>query len=438
MNRIALCVVLAALAGPVSMAKADLPILRLWPGGDFPCDTTLQACVSGANPGDGIRIETDGPIDESITFIKSLALTAQAGFHPVFSAGHSISAATGSTGAYSIRIEGLTLAQGTIRVTQSSTDPLSVQVSGNTIQVADPSFQGISVTGAPPLPTSELGAITFDVSDNTVTTNGDAIFLLLTSGSHGSIDNNSIAIFESQIVYQNSRGITVRGQLSGSADVVANSISGTEYIDGIDILGGGGSFGVRVFDNLIVGQASAQIPAGGVVLDPFEGDIDAVVVNNTITGNETGFVVWPEHSFTVSGLVANNIVSGNDTGISIPAVTATATLENRDNLVFGNGADSFTPGPGTITEDPHFAGPGDYHLQPGSPAIDAGNDGDVTDDLTTDLDGSPRIQGRHVDIGAYETAPEAGAPLAGAAALLALRALGRWTRGRTQPRRRSR
>ena len=418
MNRIALCVVLAALAGPVSMAKADLPILRLWPGGDFPCDTTLQACVSGANPGDGIRIETDGPIDESITFIKSLALTAQAGFHPVFSAGHSISAATGSTGAYSIRIEGLRLAQGTIRVTQSSTDPLSVQVSGNTIQVADPSFQGISVTGAPPLPTSELGAITFDVSDNTVTTNGDAIFLLLTSGSHGSIDNNSIAIFESQIVYQNSRGITVRGQLSGSADVVANSISGTEYIDGIDILGGGGSFGVRVFDNLIVGQASIGVSRGGVVLQPVLGDIDATVVNNTISGNETGFVVWPEHSFTVSGLVANNIVSGNDTGISIPAVTAT-TLENRDNLVFGNGVDSFTPGPGTVTEDPRFAGPGDYHLGAGSPAIDAGDDGDVPGDLTTDLDGSPRFHGSHVDLGAYE-APEPASALGGAAALLAL------------------
>jgi hypothetical protein len=139
----------------------------------------------------------------------------------------------------------------------------------------------------------------------------------------------------------------------------------------------------------------------------------------------------------VSGLLANNVASGNAvSGITVPGEAS--SLLNRNNLVFGNGTDDFTPGPGTITEDPHFVGNGDYHLQLDSPAIDAGDDSAVPGDLATDLDGSPRIQGSRVDLGAYETAPEAGAPLAGAAALLALRALGRWTRGRTQPRRRSR
>ena len=45
---------------------------------------------------------------------------------------------------------------------------------------------------------------------------------------------------------------------------------------------------------------------------------------------------------------------------------------------------------------------GDYHLAAGSPLIDAGDDTYVnTGD--TDLDGYTRIQGSHVDIGAYET-----------------------------------
>ncbi|HUO72298.1 MAG TPA: right-handed parallel beta-helix repeat-containing protein [Solirubrobacteraceae bacterium] len=337
MNRIAPCVVLAALAGPVSMAKADLPILRLWPGGDFPCDTTLQACVSGANPGDRIRIETDGPIDESIAFSKSLALTAQAGFHPVFSAGRSITATTASMGAYSIRIEGLTLAQGTISVTQSSASPMSVDVVSNTVSngSSSPSAKAIEldcVGGA--------GAVAFEVSGNTVTIDGsaNALQLHLPSGSHGSIDNNSIAMGSNQ----GGVGISIEelGPRPLSADVIANRISGTAYVDGINIFG---VAGVRLLDNLIIGQASTGVPTGAVVLHAFLGAIDATVVNNTITGNGTGIAAWPENATTVSGLVANNIVSGNETGISIPAVTATTTLENRDNLVFGNGADSFTP-----------------------------------------------------------------------------------------------
>jgi len=255
------------------MAKADLPILRLWPGGDFSCDTTLQACVSGANPGDGIRIDTDGPIDESIAFSKSLAFTAQAGFHPVFSPGRSITATTASTGAYSIRIEGLTLAQGTISVTQNSTSPLSVDVVSNTVsnESSSPSSQAIelnSVAGA--------GPVAFEVSGNTVTIDGsaDAIFLLLSSGSHGSIDNNSIAMGSNQ----GGTGILVKGQLGAgpsSADVVANRISGTAYVDGINIFG---RVAVRLFDNLIVGQASIGVSRGGVVLQPVLGDIDATVV----------------------------------------------------------------------------------------------------------------------------------------------------------------
>ena len=45
---------------------------------------------------------------------------------------------------------------------------------------------------------------------------------------------------------------------------------------------------------------------------------------------------------------------------------------------------------------------GDLRLQPTSPAIDAGNDDYVRDVITTDLDGNPRIDGAHVDMGAYE------------------------------------
>jgi hypothetical protein len=59
-------------------------------------------------------------------------------------------------------------------------------------------------------------------------------------------------------------------------------------------------------------------------------------------------------------------------------------------------------GVGNIATDPLFVnyGASDLHLQTNSPCVEAGNNAYVT--VTNDLDGSPRIVGNNVDIGAYE------------------------------------
>lgn len=57
-----------------------------------------------------------------------------------------------------------------------------------------------------------------------------------------------------------------------------------------------------------------------------------------------------------------------------------------------------------VNIDPLFIAPAadDYHLQPGSPAIDAG----LNVGVTTDLEGNPRPHGSGYDIGAYEFIPD--------------------------------
>jgi hypothetical protein len=88
--------------------------------------------------------------------------------------------------------------------------------------------------------------------------------------------------------------------------------------------------------------------------------------------------------------------------------------DGRIDAAFSNvrsqlGEGEFVPGPGNQSADPAFADiyRGDYRLADGSPAIDAG-----TADLLgpTAFDGSARVQGDTVDIGAYERTRPAAPP----------------------------
>lgn len=93
-----------------------------------------------------------------------------------------------------------------------------------------------------------------------------------------------------------------------------------------------------------------------------------------------------------------------------PCGPGTVKIDHSD---FGTSAGPVQDGGANIAGDPLFAdaGTGDFHLLPGSPAIDAG----VDDPLNgpTDRDGRARAQGSGVDIGAFESTPPPPQPPAG-------------------------
>jgi len=121
----------------------------------------------------------------------------------------------------------------------------------------------------------------------------------------------------------------------------------------------------------------------------------AYIVHNTITNNRTdGLALYedPRHPGLGGGraTLVNSILWGNGTEISLDALS---TVTVSHSIVEGN-----WPGDGNLDADPLFAGPDDYHLGDGSPAINAGRD----EGVTVDLDGQPRPVGSAPDMGAYE------------------------------------
>ena len=133
-----------------------------------------------------------------------------------------------------------------------------------------------------------------------------------------------------------------------------------------------------------------------------------VLTNCTFAGNSAS---------SNGGAIANNLSTPTVTNCVLWANTAPygsqISLESSSSLsvsycclqgslaaIYNDGTSSVTWGSGNIAEDPQFE-PDNYHLQAGSPCVDAGDpDGDYSGQ--TDVDGQPRLMGYYVDIGSDE------------------------------------
>jgi hypothetical protein len=121
------------------------------------------------------------------------------------------------------------------------------------------------------------------------------------------------------------------------------------------------------------------------------------ILNNCIVWGDIGTVGVPEiNNSSSTPVITYSDIQGGYAG--------TGNID-ADPLFYRNPSAGADGSWGTADDDY-----GDLHLQPGSPCIDAGSNAAVPSDVTTDLDGNPRIldfsgvndPGAIVDMGAYE------------------------------------
>jgi predicted outer membrane repeat protein len=174
--------------------------------------------------------------------------------------------------------------------------------------------------------------------------------------------------------------------------------------------------GADIVNNVFAGNATGLYGGAVAAYNLYAGQ-SVRIINNTFCANSAaggGGAVFVSASDTAQRDVvfANNIVDSNFPGVQISAKVAASLV--RNNLFHSNGTyDYVGDNPigkyGNIAADPGFADAShaDFHLRPGSAAIDVGADSYAASGAL-DQDGQPRLQGAHVDIGADEfdgTAP---------------------------------
>jgi predicted outer membrane repeat protein len=297
----------------------------------------------------------------------------------------------------------------------------SVTLTGNsfTSNSGDDTGSGVSL----------VGVNTVTISGNKFT--GNTSF---TAEFNGAVPGSGGAVYVSDAPQTGTSRATITGN-----DFVGNSAMGSAFAVGP----GGPASGGAVYVNLVT--ATVVIQANTFTQNTSDGDggaiyasapavtiSDNLLARNTQTDTSSkGGGAWVKASsnlFFINNTITGNTSSGAAGGVAFQ-VAPGAVLNVFNNILWGNsgisGADVWLAGTGQeqifsyndahdffgigdlfendLDLDPQFVAPanGNYHLQSGSPCINAGTNG-APSLPATDLDGNPRLAGGTVDLGCYE------------------------------------
>lgn len=341
-------------------------VVDLGGSGDF---TSIQDCIDASADGDTCLVMPGTYVENIDLGSKNLTISSESGPDvTVIDGGAAGSVVTIADGqGETCVIDGLTITNGdnTTRGGGISIDATSPTISNCIIDNNDATYGGgiYMRNGASPR-----------ITGNTISNNS------ATSHSGGIACNKSTPTIDGNLILSNHapRGGGMRNYNDGSnATIINNIIAGNSAADE------GGALHIMasatITNNTIVGN-SAPFHGGGINID---------IMNGTVHVN-------------------NNIIVDSPDGTG---VSCTNPVDSFDHNNVWNNADgdywgSCTPGPSDISEDPRFVNPGsgDYHLEPDSPCIDAG-DSAAPGIPDTDYDGDDRIIGAAADIGADEYNP---------------------------------
>jgi len=224
-------------------------------------------------------------------------------------------------------------------------------------------------------------------------------------------------------------GVSFTNNQAGGAGGISNTNSSPELtnviFDGNSATNGrgGGMSGISFegdssdpqLVNVLFVNNDASTLGGAFYNDGNPSLINVVIANNDA---DEGGGLYNAGGFTPT--IVNAIFWGNTATSGANQIQnvdgSTPTL--RHTLIEGSGGSSNwdpslgTDGGNNLDGDPLFVDPAnrDYHVQDGSPVIDAGDGSALPSGITTDLDGQPRVQGSEVDLGVYEKAAPANQP----------------------------
>jgi hypothetical protein len=376
---------------------------------------TIQAAINAATNGQTVLV-APGTYKENVNFYgKAITVTSSGGPSETIIDGGS---------------------NGTV-VTFANGEGAGSVLNGFTIQNGLSEFGagGIQITGASPT-----------ITANVITKNraGSGLGIYINGGSPLIQDNVSTANNSQYGDGGGGGGVLVEGGQTtvASPKIIGNTITNNGVASG----GSGGGIAVGYFSNptiqgnLISGN-TAYNDGGGISVDDYGGAIlseNIITSNLALAGGSGGglYLASPQGTTitVVSNTIAANTASDQTSGIYVSGFSQLYTFTNNIveaaagqqavtcdgsyssvspvfsyNDAYAGGQQSwwgtcdYTTHPGNISADPLFVNPtvSNFHLQPGSPAIDVGNNA-AADLPSTDFDGNQRIYNGTVDLGAYE------------------------------------
>ena len=287
------------------------------------------------------------------------------------------------------------------------TDGAGVGFEGTGSRIFNCTFRGplswsmISVSGDDAL----VEGNTLEMQGSSMGTQGHGIYLSHGSGAvirnnmiSGSVAGYGIHVFD-QRRSQDARSFFRRIR---NAVIEGNTVTGSTQRAGIIAVAYDGAAidNLTIRNNVVYGNARY-----GIIVGAQASNIS--IYNNTLYGNG-GAPIYLDTNYSGGELsnvtIKNNILDiGGSAGIHHIEVTKPRNTFTADTNLYwpGPARVSGISDPHPVVGDPLFVSPGvhDFHLRPGSAAIDRGL---KFPGIAVDREGVPRPQGTAVDIGAYE------------------------------------